>query len=774
MPATPLPWATLLVGLGAALAACVGPAPVLEATPTPTEVAPTRTCPPGWKSAESGSACDAIVADTPCPAGTMPVIGQAECQPVLPPLCAAGFTPDPSGWGCADILPASLCAGATREAVGQTECQPVGDCSAPFPPADATVFVSAAYTAAQLDASHFASLAAAVAAAPASAVIAVEAGTYAERLTLDRPVTLAGRCAEQVVLQAPAGSGSSGILVNAGHATVRGLTVTGHYNGAIVHAGAELTLSDAVFDSNQILGLRVDGKATVARSVFRNGLAEAGKWGLGVMVQYGAEATLTDVAATHNRQGGIVFEDPGTAGVLERVVVRDTLPRGDGTNGDGLVVSGATADVRSSVFAESTEVGVYVASPDPSAPSEATLTDSVIRDTRCRAVGDPGPVGSGYLEFYGTNLWVVGYGHATVTRSALLRSGGASLVVGKTPANARLEDSVVRKTSPFPNGYSTTAIAVQEGGVLQVVRSAVVDGAGVGAQVIGAGSRLELSESVIADARHLPPARNGHGIEVQSLATLDIVRSAVVGSAGTALMIGGNTPGATGGACQVDASVFAHGTGYEDGTFGRAVELWNGTLDLHGSALFDNREVALVVAGAGSRATVSASVVRDTRCDGAGKSGRGINVQEGGRLDLEDSLLSRNHDVGLEVGQPDSRLFVQGGAIAETLGRTADGKFGLGVAALLDGRLDLVGVRVSRNALIGLVVDHAAATLDACTLADNAVGLHVQDGSTLSEVDQVPAVVGPLDVFVSTDTVFRGNATRMGEGTIPIPDPLSP
>ncbi len=104
-----------------------------------------QTCPPGLEHDPSGAGCREILPEGECPAGTMPVLGERTCAPVGPQTCAAGFVKAASGWGCDAVLPAKACTGATRDELGNATCVPVGDCGAAFPPANATVFVDAAF-----------------------------------------------------------------------------------------------------------------------------------------------------------------------------------------------------------------------------------------------------------------------------------------------------------------------------------------------------------------------------------------------------------------------------------------------------------------------------------------------------------------------------------------------------------------------------------------------------------------------------------------------------
>ncbi|MEO8875284.1 MAG: hypothetical protein ABI461_06845, partial [Polyangiaceae bacterium] len=144
-----------------------------------------QNCPAGFVVDPSGYGCVDISPAADCAAGTMPTIGNATCVPVGTTSCAAGFSADPSGWGCVAIESATACTGATMEKLGSTSCVPVGDCAAAFPPAAATLFVSPGAT---VDATHFQTIAAALAVATDGVTIAVDAGTYAESLIIAHSV----------------------------------------------------------------------------------------------------------------------------------------------------------------------------------------------------------------------------------------------------------------------------------------------------------------------------------------------------------------------------------------------------------------------------------------------------------------------------------------------------------------------------------------------------------------------------------------------------------
>lgn len=129
----------------------------------------------------------------------------------------------------------------------------------------------------------------------------------------------------------------------------------------------------------------------------------------------------------------------------------------------------------------------------------------------------------------------------------------------------------------------------------------------------------------------------------------------------------------------------------------------------------------------------------------------------------------RNRDVGLMVAERDSRAELMGSTVADTRLLEKTGDFGWGVGAIVGARLGLTDAFVVGSAQVGVAVSASAATLSHSDVRDNAVALHVQDGSALSEVDALPAAIGPTDVVVTGDTLFVGNAARLGTGEVPLP-----
>jgi hypothetical protein len=239
------------------------------ATAPPSLAPPPEACAAGFIPDPRGFCIEQVVAET-CAAGTRPKIGSTKCEPVgWTTSCPAGLEKDPSGWGCADRR-ADACEGATRESASTGRCIPVGDCNAAFPPAGAIV-VDDSFTDGQVDATHFKTIAAAIAAAPAGSIVAVESGTYAEELTIDKSLELVGRCAAEVKLTPGAlGTTDPGILVEnkASGVVIKGLTIEGpHIGGIDVYFGSDALIEEVVVEGSKLWGIIADAStATIKRS----------------------------------------------------------------------------------------------------------------------------------------------------------------------------------------------------------------------------------------------------------------------------------------------------------------------------------------------------------------------------------------------------------------------------------------------------------------------------------------------------------------------------
>jgi nitrous oxidase accessory protein NosD len=415
--------------------------------------------------------------------------GEAACTPIGWSTCGEGFERDPSGWGCREVL-AGPCTGATRGALGATSCVPVGDCDAPFPPANARLFVSAS---GPTDATHFRSLYAAALASRTGDVIAVDSGTYRESVQLDRAVSVVGRCAEKVIFD---GSGVStpGLIV-LGRSSVSGLTLR-KFNVAI-QLEAGLVLEDSVIEDSDDIGIYAEGSAIdarITRSVVRNTTAVGSQPAFGIDLALGTTMSIADSEIAGNEGAGIIVT-PGSKVSIERSVIRDSKLDARGTGGYGINGQGGDATITGSAFIGNAEAGVR-------AYKNATfdVERTVVRGTR------PGERGRGY--------GIVATTGATLRASKIVVAETIGLGVVVESSKATLTDAVVRGQKPAPDGDFGDGVYAFNGGSISLSRVAILDNARSGVSLFDAKTEGTFDHVLLTDTRALPAGDMGLGIAI--------------------------------------------------------------------------------------------------------------------------------------------------------------------------------------------------------------------------------------------------------------------
>ena len=766
-------------------------------------------CPQAFVVDPSGYGCVDVSPAVDCAAGTMPTLGSSTCQPVGTTSCAAGFSADPSGWGCVAISPPAACSGATMEKLGSATCVPVGDCSAPFPPAAATLFVSPSAT---VDATHFKTIGAALASATGGITIAVDTGSYAEAVTITQAAHLVGRCAAQVTVAATA-TAAPGIAISAvTGASISGVTISGHSPGIQASSGASLTVSSSVVDANIGSGVSVTGAGSTVEiddSVVRSTTATASPLtkGDGVQLSSGAHATIQRSAIVANTEEGIYATDPNTKLTISDSIVADTVVNGAGEFGLGIdVVTAAVAEIDRVLIARNHEAGIVAA-----AGGDVHLLQSVVANHVPSAGG------------YGHGLTIVS-GHALIEESTIAANVEVGISVEDARGAIEAKNSVIRGNLPNASHAKGAGVTASSGGVATLTGVALVGNSEEGAFADGAGSSLTMNAAIARDGVMLPGNTAGNGAVAQNGGKLVLQGSALIANHESGLLMFDPVTSAN-----VTLSIIASQLPSLGNQFGRGVVLQNGpTLTMSQSLVASNHDIGISARGAGSTVKMSESVVRDTHpqvSDGA--HGRALNIIEQAQATVTKCELLHNTEVAALVSGTSAQLSIDSSVLASTALDTKTRTAGRGFAAQSSGIGSLSGSAVLDNfqvgvsaagastqltldtslidgtkaipdttfghgllandhgtlvlssstsrgaAGVGVIIDNSTATVSRCRILNNSVGINVQNGSSLTQVDAVPAAPTTLDVDVSNDTVFDGNQTRIGSDQLPIPAALN-
>jgi uncharacterized protein DUF1565 len=438
--------------------------------------------------------------------------------------CSEGFEHD--GAGCVAVLPAMPCAPGSMAIPGEVACREVAACGEGTwgdIMVDATTeHVDQQYAGGSSDGSAQApwtTIQQALTAASPGAVIAVAAGSYAENVTIDRAMTLWGRCPSMVTIVGGTAAPAA-VTLSAPGAAVRGVAITGIDRGLGVRGSTEieaaelwihdtgshgvmvsmsagpagLALRDSLIEATTVQGILSFGALHLERSVVRNiRLDASGAYGRGVDVIDAGSATVARSLIEGVRQTGVTVIGLATASV-DGTLVRDITPAmSEPTGGFAFVAQsdvGRPSLTLSGVVVErSHEAGALITGAD------VVLSRVTIRDVLpVLPIGGRGVLVQAHPD--GSERAVVSISESLIEQV----SHGGILVLGSqaTVDKTAVRDVDVELSDPVGRGISSEESAITGQPSHVVVTGSTVErvmGIGVGA----IGSELELRSSAVLD-----------------------------------------------------------------------------------------------------------------------------------------------------------------------------------------------------------------------------------------------------------------------------------
>jgi hypothetical protein len=395
-------------------------------------------------------------------------------------------------------------------------------------------------------------------------------------------------------------------------------------------------------------------------------------------------------------------------------------------------------------------------------------------------------------------------------------------------AKVTMRRSVVRGTAPIGKSDQTIAVLVGTGARVDLEDSAILASQdGALAVTDDVETRASLTRSVVQDTKPRPDGKGGGALRAFQGAHLDVTESAILGSAGIAILtlrrepapppevtitrsvVGGTVPTASSGRsigtainAAYDAVVKIDETTVSDTngsalyvaanakvTFTRSVvvrvartpdqfsqggnALEGGTLALEDSAIVD-------VGGAGlggwngGHVTMKRSLVRDIGGDVAQTFtlGVGLSAIEASTIEATDSAVVNAMELGVAASKAGSTISLQDVLITR-IEDSPTPRFGHGVLSVDLATITLVRSIVERQVGVGMFFAAGGGVASGSLVKDNAIGLHAQDGSTIAEAEAAPDKAPQDNVVVTKDTRFVGNTTRVGSGVLPLPAPIA-
>ncbi len=326
---------------------------------------------------------------------------------------------------------------------------------------------------------------------------------------------------------------------------------------------------------------------------------------------------------------------------------------------------------------------------------------------------------------FGRGVEALDGGIIELTRVRISESRGAGVLASRDGASVTLSDAVVESNGGWGLGLQFGATAV----VNRVLFSGNRD---VGVFAGGAGTTLTLSDAVVE-------SNEGRGLVLQFGVTADVAR--VLFSENHDLCVYASDEGTS--LTLSDVVVESTQARQSDGTRGRGLVVQLGaTVEVTRARFSRNRELGVLVYGAGTSLTLSDVVVEDTlaqESDGAG--GIGLAVESGATARVTGALFSESRMVGVFADGAGTSLTLSDVVVEGTEGRQSDGAGGRGLNVQLGATAEVSRARFTRNRSLGVFAGHegASVTLSDVVIEDTLAresdgtggrGLGVESGAT--------------------------------------------
>jgi hypothetical protein len=508
----------------------------------------------------------------------------------------------------------------------------------------------------------------------------------------------------QVVIE---GAEDYGIALEAAStATITDVRVLGSGSGGIIVRGAcELTLERAAIESSSAFGMHAEGGRVIGSDVVVSGSLDLDDLspGRGIAISYDGptmsipgSVVLDGALVERNTRTGIFLSTPGSTLELSDAVIRDTAPRelpGDTADGSGIglhVSEGTTARVERVLLEGNHFAGVAVLDPGAS----LTATDLIVNDTL-----------PGLTNLNGRAMIVRRTAAASVTRALFSGSRGNGVEVNER-AHAVLDHVTIRDSAVVETSTEAAIglLVAGEGTSVRLSHGRLERNQMFGS-IVQEGASLELFDVTFAANEPRPSdGLFGMGLGVNDGARVSGARVAIEDNAGAGI--------ATGAGATLELTDLAvrrtrpSRIGMEGDLSGRGLSLERGTTAKITNALIEeNREIGLFVLDADVMLS-NAAIVRTAPV--VDVSGRGIQAQEGARIDLANVCLEDNVEVGVlasvaEVyGREVRVLGTKRNPCFEA--RTCELIGGLGLVAAIGGYIALSTFELAGNVETGVTI----------------------------------------------------------------------
>lgn len=387
--------------------------------------------------------------------------------------------------------------------------------------------------------------------------------------------------------------------------------------------------------------------------------------GRGIAVQGNVTATLSNTLVEKNTDVGFSVRVPLVAThakiTATNLIVRDTFPQNDGTNGRGIIIEdNVTATFSHMLVERNSDAGVFMASFVSGTSPEITANDFIVRDTLLQGSDQTG----------GTGIAIQKTGTATLVRGLVERNAGTGIYVSASSPESHITlkestDLLVRHTGDATENAGDLTfgrgIAIQDNVTATLSRTLVEKNREVGFFVstatAGTHASVNATDLIVRDTLPQNDKTAGRGLVIQSMVSATFFRLLAEKNRDVGFFVSASTVGTHASVNATDIIVRDTESQESDKTGGRGINIQFAVdATMTNIQVENNREMGLLVAGQEASAQLTHAEITDTRileCYGVENGceepfGHGLGVYEGSEVTLTDVVIDGNQN-GLQM-----------------------------------------------------------------------------------------------------------------------------
>jgi hypothetical protein len=309
---------------------------------------------------------------------------------------------------------------------------------------------------------------------------------------------------------------------------------------------------------------------------------------------------------------------------------------------------------------------------------------------------------------YGRGVFLYGGAHLDASRLVLARNHETGMLMSDSGTEAALVDTVVHETLVLESdGSGGSGIDIYEGARLEATRLLVAANHQIGVFAKDVDTEVVLTDVVVRDTSPVRGGMTGRGINVQDGAGLEATRALVSGNHEMGVFAAG-----AGVVVVLDDSIVRGTLAREtDGLGGRGINAQEGGRVETSRVLVDqNTEVGVFAVHAGTEVVMADTIVRDTQPRPSdGTAGRGLYAETGARIEASRLWVEHNRDVGVFLASAGTEVLLTDVVIRDTESEAGSATGGRGVSAQDGARLTATRLLASNNRECGLFTGNEGA-----------------------------------------------------------------